>query len=153
MRFTFSNILLPDSNIDEPNSHGIIKFKISPVNNVPDFTQIYNMASIYFDQNDAVLTNWISSTLVIQIPNDIANDTEIKYLNTYPNPASDYIKFDFSDEKVYRLRIFDPTGKNMMSVNISNNQFVNIKNLASGIYYYQISEGEGMHSGKFIVEH
>jgi hypothetical protein len=62
--FTFDNILLPDSIIDEPGSHGFVKFRIHLVNNIPDSTTIYNNAAIYFDFNDPVITNSTINHLV-----------------------------------------------------------------------------------------
>jgi len=63
LQFTFDNILLPDSNIDEPGSHGFVNYRISPQAGLPDPTQITNTAHIFFDANPAVVTNTSLSTL------------------------------------------------------------------------------------------
>lgn len=55
--WTFSNINLPDSNVNEPASHGYIVFRIRPNNTVTVNEVIHNTASIYFDFNLPVLTN------------------------------------------------------------------------------------------------
>ena len=55
--FTFNDIMLPDSNINEPESHGFVRFRIDLLPNVPLGTSIYNNAEIYFDLNPAILTN------------------------------------------------------------------------------------------------
>ncbi len=57
VQFTFYNIMLPDSNINEVASHGFIKFKIRQKPNLPIGTRIYNKADIYFDFNDPIITN------------------------------------------------------------------------------------------------
>ncbi|MEM9824801.1 MAG: T9SS type A sorting domain-containing protein, partial [Bacteroidota bacterium] len=55
--FNFENIMLPDSNINEPASHGFVKFKIKQeLDNLPG-TLIENSAGIYFDFNAPVITN------------------------------------------------------------------------------------------------
>src|SRR4030095_2424669 len=54
--FRFSRILLPDSNVNEPASHGFVKYRIAPVDGAPDWTTITNSASIYFDLNAPVVT-------------------------------------------------------------------------------------------------
>ncbi|MBK7572907.1 MAG: hypothetical protein IPI10_15305 [Bacteroidetes bacterium] len=36
LQFTFDNILLPDSNVDEPGSHGFVNYRISPKAGLPD---------------------------------------------------------------------------------------------------------------------
>jgi len=55
--WTFDNILLPDSNVNEPESHGFVKFKIKQLPGNPDGTLIENRAAIYFDFNAPVITN------------------------------------------------------------------------------------------------
>ena len=55
--WTFSNIKLPDSNINEPLSHGYIVYKIKPVVGLAIGDSIRNSASIYFDFNLPVNTN------------------------------------------------------------------------------------------------
>jgi uncharacterized repeat protein (TIGR01451 family) len=55
--FLFENILLADSNVNEPASHGFIKFGIDHRANAPLETVIENTAEIYFDFNDPIITN------------------------------------------------------------------------------------------------
>lgn len=52
----FSNINLPDSNTNEPASHGYIAFRIKPINTLVTGNEIINRAAIYFDFNPAVIT-------------------------------------------------------------------------------------------------
>jgi len=59
----FANILLPDSNRNEPGSHGYIVFKIKPIGGIANGSKVNNKADIYFDYNLPVTTN-LSSTLV-----------------------------------------------------------------------------------------
>jgi uncharacterized repeat protein (TIGR01451 family) len=55
--FEFRGILLPDSNINEPASHGFVSFRIKPKTNVPVNSTISNIANIFFDYNSPVITN------------------------------------------------------------------------------------------------
>lgn len=63
IQFRFDNILLPDSNIDEPGSHGMVIYKINPKAGLTDPTQITNTAHIVFDFNGAIVTNTSLTTL------------------------------------------------------------------------------------------
>jgi uncharacterized repeat protein (TIGR01451 family) len=63
--FEMPNILLPDSNVNEPKSHGFIRFRIKPKNTVAIGDNIPNKAAIYFDYNEPVITN----TPITQIRN------------------------------------------------------------------------------------
>ena len=57
----FNNILLPDSNINEPGSKGFISFYSEIKNNVPLESEITNSAAIYFDFNLPVITNSVAN--------------------------------------------------------------------------------------------
>jgi len=64
LEFLFENILLPDSTVNEPESHGYVAFSIRAKENLEDFTTISNTAHIYFDYNEAIVTNTVTNTLV-----------------------------------------------------------------------------------------
>ena len=57
VHFNFSNINLPDSTNNEPDSHGWIQYRIKTNSTVTPGTTIHNTAAIYFDFNDPVITN------------------------------------------------------------------------------------------------
>lgn len=57
VEFYFDQIMLPDSFTNEPASHGYILFKIKTKSNLPFFSIVKNKAEIYFDYNEAVITN------------------------------------------------------------------------------------------------
>jgi uncharacterized repeat protein (TIGR01451 family) len=57
LTWQFNNILLPDSNVNEPASHGFIVYRIKTRDNVLIGDTIKNSASIYFDFNLPVKTN------------------------------------------------------------------------------------------------
>lgn len=55
--WTFNRINLPDSNRNEPASHGYINFRIKPAGGLKAGDAISNSAAIYFDYNEPVITN------------------------------------------------------------------------------------------------
>ncbi|MBC5774756.1 IPT/TIG domain-containing protein [Pontibacter sp. KCTC 32443] len=57
LTWTFDNIMLPDSNSNEPGSHGYIQFSIKPKTDLPEKTAVENFADIFFDYNSPVRTN------------------------------------------------------------------------------------------------
>jgi uncharacterized repeat protein (TIGR01451 family) len=63
VEFAFNNVLLPDSNTNEALSHGHIEFSLKLKPNRPLGTEIPNSASIYFDFNQPVLTNTVTSRI------------------------------------------------------------------------------------------
>ncbi|MFH1319536.1 MAG: PKD domain-containing protein [Bacteroidota bacterium] len=63
IQFTFNSILLPDSNVNEPQSHGFVKFKIHQQPGNTKGTVIENKAGIVFDFNEPVITNTVFNTI------------------------------------------------------------------------------------------
>ncbi|MEO8087474.1 MAG: T9SS type A sorting domain-containing protein, partial [Bacteroidota bacterium] len=63
VKFTFENIYLPDSNVNEPASHGAVAYHIRTDSLLPDPTEITNTAYIFFDWNPAVITNTTLNTI------------------------------------------------------------------------------------------
>ena len=62
--FVFDNINLPDSLSNEEASQGFIAYKIKPKNNVQVGDIIFNEANIFFDFNEPVLTNQVSTEII-----------------------------------------------------------------------------------------
>ena len=63
--FEFLNIQLPDSIVNEPASHGFIRFRIKPQSSVTLNTVIPNEASIYFDYNTPIVTNTAVTSIIV----------------------------------------------------------------------------------------
>lgn len=160
--FIFNNIQLPDSNVNEPASHGFIQFKINQRANNPLGTVIENKAGIYFDFNEAVITNsthhvlgenFITANLVglsTQKPN---NEIAVK---VYPNPSHYNVTFEITGQKQgnYRVELFNTIGASVLKSNTSNNKMIIEKGtLPAGIYFYQVSNQNGnVGNGKLIIE-
>jgi uncharacterized repeat protein (TIGR01451 family) len=62
--FRFDNINLPDSGSDFDASQGFIRYRIAPAQGVMVNDVITNTAAIFFDYNEPVITNTVSTTLV-----------------------------------------------------------------------------------------
>ena len=60
--FFFEDIQLPDSVNNEPESHGMVSYKIRENQGTPLLTTIENTAAIYFDNNPPIITNTTWST-------------------------------------------------------------------------------------------
>ena len=65
--WTFGNIMLVDSNQNEPLSHGYLSFIIKPKSNLVVGNMIKNTAAIYFDYNLPIFTNTEMTTLVADV--------------------------------------------------------------------------------------
>jgi uncharacterized repeat protein (TIGR01451 family) len=63
LSFKFPNIMLPDSNANEPLSHGFITYQVHIKPNAAIGAVVNNTASIYFDYNAPVVTNTTTNTI------------------------------------------------------------------------------------------
>jgi len=156
LRFTFENILLPDSNVNWDASNGFVKFRVSQKPDLTDGTILENSAAIYFDFNDPVITNTTLHTIgkdfVSVSTDDLTNDG---LLRAYPNPASDGVFFDLKDlTNAGRFELTNSLGQKLISENFTGNQFrFERKSLPSGIYLFQItSNNTKIASGKIVLK-
>ena len=98
VRFIFNNIQLPDSNVNEPASHGLVQFRIKPRPPVEPGTVIENIANIYFDYNPPVITE--PSVLVAEFSTGLPVHGRVPELLLTPNPTDGYLV----------VQVMDPTG-------------------------------------------
>ena len=90
--FYFEDIQLPDSVNDEPNSHGLISYKITPLPNLPIGTVLENTAYIYFDNNEPIITNTTWTTIhecggeaaVTSTASLVCDETLVNFEGAYP---------------------------------------------------------------------
>lgn len=68
--FTFNNINLPDSSTNQIGSNGYVSYRVKVKTGLANNTPINNTAYIYFDQNDAIVTNTTLNTMVYELPNN-----------------------------------------------------------------------------------
>lgn len=145
-KFEFTNIFLPDSITDEPNSHGHITFTISPKADISPEYIIDNNASIYFDFNPAILTNTVSRIMVDSFP--VNSLVEIGNLDVeyYPNPTSNLINFS---QQVSKVTFFDLTGREVKSaVEVAQ---LDVSDLEEGTYLMVLSDGKNSSTKRIAV--
>jgi len=146
IEFRFTNILLPDSTIDEPNSHGHIAYRIKSNGGLSYADTIYNGASIFFDYNEPVLTNYARN--YIELITGVSQPQSEK-IEIYPNPNSGI----FQVSPAGNLIIYDATGSEVYQKSgTSSPMLVDISALNSGVYFIrQTTDGISFH-GKILKE-
>lgn len=158
LKFTFNNIMLPDSFVNEPASNGFVKFKVAQQTNLDLETQILNSAAIYFDFNPPIITNETLHTIgetffTVSIHTPSLNaSTAVK---AYPNPFDQLVHFELEDwnGREGNIKLYDTLGKVVQEKQFNNNTFtIDCKNLQQGIYFFTIEEdGHLIASGKLIA--
>lgn len=145
VEWTFSNIQLPDSNVNEPASHGYIVYRIQPVPSLIDGETLHNTASIYFDYNLPVLTNDATTlvqdnftSLPIQLINftgQLSNNTV--QLNWKADQGKDFEKFEIErslDGKIYSRIETVPFNNSISDYHLLDN----ISALQSKLIFYRL---------------
>lgn len=156
--YTFANILLPDSNVDEMNSHGYIKYRIKANSTTADFTTIENTAFIVFDANAPIVTNTTNNLMVYMIPVGLSEMVKASgQAIVYPNPFTETAILVFKNENhsIVRLEIRNALGQLMRSDKSTGEEFIIRKNnLTTGVYFYRLLNEDGSENGagKMIIK-
>jgi len=149
MEFKFDNILLPDSNVNEPLSHGFIHYRIKPKTSLVLNDSIQNNAAIYFDFNDPVITN--TATTHVVLPTGIASYQSPENIQLFPNPAQSEINLQHITA-VEKIQVIDVLGKIVFEKNTNNQQYlkINISQVQNGVYFVKAYSAQGVVVKKFV---
>ena len=158
VEFSFRNILLPDSTINEPLSHGFVTYKILPKKDLPENTVIENTAGIYFDFNPPIITNTTMNVLVSELPKTTSIHTfQIEQqVKVYPNPFDNFVTVEqkvFETSNLPTLSLFDVAGQQVQSVILKDaTQQISTAHLGNGLYFYRVinPDGQRIANGKVI---
>ena len=158
--FTFNNIMLPDSNVNEPRSHGFVQFSIAPYLDVPLGSVIENSAAIFFDFNEPVITNTTWHTIQ-KSPLTSSLQPEPKTasagLAVWPNPFSDRtnIHVEKKTSGNLLLNIYDSRGKLLVQKTATGPDIeLHAKDLPTGLYWAEVRDSQGkiVGNGKLVKE-
>ncbi|BDS13117.1 DUF7619 domain-containing protein [Aureispira anguillae] len=145
LKWTFSNIMLPDSNVNEPLSHGFVTFKVAQAPNLPNGTVLLNKAAIYFDFNLPIITNSAHHTIhkkVFTINVDqVASPTSM--IRIFPNPTTGILNIDYPSSQSYQIVLYDNLGRILLSKKAEQQQTeLDISEINPGIYFVTIYNQE-----------
>lgn len=141
MEFVFDNILLPDSNVNEPSSHGFVRYRIKPKNTLVVNDQVQNMAAIYFDLNPPVITDTAITTVISQVFVESPTSTS-SGLRVFPNPVTDKVIIRGAENVI---RITDSFGRVVYQSTIRNHSediTLDVKQLDKGVYIVEAGGGK-----------
>ncbi len=150
LRFIFPNILLPDSNVNEPLSHGFVGFRIRPHLPLLPAEEIINIANIFFDFNPPVITE--PSVLVTTVSTGITT-TGSQVPLIHPNPATDRLFIQWPQDVPGQIlwRIHSPEGRLVREGRSgSGESSISLGNLASGPYMLLLETADGHSVHRFI---
>lgn len=145
LEIKFSNIQLPDSNINEPKSHGYFKYSAQPSKNLEPGNVIHNIAEIYFDKNLSISTNdaFVRMSLSTQATNYV--DDQLLYAAPVPAKEKVFIRLPnhFINDKL-KINISNIESKSILNLDFCGETLVISRNeLTSGIYFVTVENSKG----------
>jgi hypothetical protein len=161
LEWKFNNIMLPDSNTNEPASNGFVKFMVKQNKDLPYGTVIENTAAIYFDFEAPVITNTYFHTVSPpqQVVSSIAaisvdNLKVIVAPNPMHNTATVTIE-NFENKGGAEWQLYDLSGRiAQTAVKFNGNRLsINRNDLKAGMYLYRIMQQEKTIAiGRIVLE-
>ncbi len=160
--FTFDPISLPTENTNPDACSGYLQFSVQMRPDLALGTVLENRASIYLDQNPAVVTNTVFNTvdtayLEVQLVSTSYLDAEKRNdLQIFPNPTNGNISIWLKNETSQKgsIVLSDMLGKTMLQQDFTGNHLELLrKELPAGIYFLQIlQDGNVVANGKVILQ-
>jgi hypothetical protein len=146
--FRFNNIHLADSTSNEPASHGFVTFEIALDAALPIGTVIENTGHIFFDFNDAIVTNTTVNTLSLLA--GIQEEQSVK-VTVFPNPASGMLTIE--GEGIQAISLVDFSGKTVLKASVLTDSQLDVSALNNGIYLLHVETSRGRAIRKLVISH
>lgn len=144
LEWIFPNILLPDSNVNEPASHGQVEFAIKVLNSLALGDSIENTAAIYFDFNAPVITNTTSTVVALPVALS-GEDLGSSWVSAYPIPVHNSLNLEFGPDTYGPVKaiLWDIQGRMVHQTvfEVSPDhpvQAIDLKELPEGVYVLDV---------------
>lgn len=148
-KFTYQDILLPDSTTNEAGSHGFIRYKIRPQSSVVVGDSVLNVAGIYFDYNAPVITN--TAHTVIDNSVGLSDNTQT-VLTLSPNPGNGLFRVEAGTARSGMITVADATGRVLQQVLYNGSRTLDLTEHVPGMYFVTLSTDNTVVTGKVIIE-
>jgi hypothetical protein len=153
IEFSFLSLSLPPAQDNEIGSHGFVQFSIATSKTLEINESVRNKASIFFDYNEPIITNYAEST--VRISNTDSSD-DLKF-NLMPNPVQNeiFIEWQQSIQGKIKAQLFNEIGQICGEISLiqsANRQLVfNVKSLPVGVYTMMILNEKGNSGSAKVV--
>lgn len=149
--FVFNDIMLPDSNANEPESHGHVRFKIRPRVGMVVGESVTNIANIYFDFNEPVITD--PCLFAVEVPTSIGR-TAMNGVTLHPNPTDHVLNIGSPDDRRYTAEILTMDGRTVSELGTWRSKAaIPVSSLPPGSYLLRlIADDEEQIHLRFVKE-
>ena len=149
VEFIFENINL---SFDNGNNIGYVVFKIKTLANLENDAVITNVANIYFDYNEPILTNTASTSVQnLKIQDNLLYEPVI----VYPNPVKNILNIQDNNQIVISsINIYNLLGQLVQTQFNSDGSIksIDVSTLKKGLYFIRINAESGSTISKFLKE-
>lgn len=141
VKFKFNNIYLPDSTSDEQGSHGYVIYEVDQKPSLANGSVIDNTAHIYFDFNEAIVTNTVFNTISTVLPCStigVVENNKAGKLEAYPNPTNSIVTVK-TENIAQKVLITDVFGRMIKTLdpNFTTTK-VDLSEFANGVYFITV---------------
>ncbi len=148
--FRHYDILLPDSNTNEPRSHGFVRYRIRPQPSLVVGDSILNQASIFFDFNAPVITN--TAYTVIENTTGISDHSAAMF-QMFPNPTAGQLTIRLPSSSSGTLTVLDAIGRKLLHTVVNGRDHqLDLSDQAKGIYLVTLQTDHGITTQRLVLE-
>ncbi|MBK8497760.1 MAG: T9SS type A sorting domain-containing protein [Flavobacteriales bacterium] len=153
VEWRFDEILLPDSTTNESGSHGLVQFRLKPVQPLPAGSEISNTANIFFDYNEPVITE--PSVLVAEFSTGVAATSSESGVEVFPNPANGSFTVRSLASSIRTVQLLSADGRRVMQGSVTGGSSIGIDAtiLAPGTYIVVVTGGSGEERRTRFIKH
>ncbi|WP_116788838.1 DUF7619 domain-containing protein [Flavobacterium psychrotrophum] len=146
--FVFDGIQLPFEDANEPASHGFVSFRIKPLQTVGLGDSMQETANIYFDFNEAIVTN----TAITTVQNTAGiTDFGKRGIKLYPNPANNNVTIQLENAQQAEIIIADVLGKTVLYTKMeAQSKVIDVTSLKAGMYFVTTKSNAGTTTQKLV---
>lgn len=131
-----------------PSLYEIVPYYIEQMSN--------KMVSYSYEKWDEAANAWIETEQNLYYYSEQTSSMDenvvTKNVALYPNPVADYLVLSYASNGVATLELLDIQGRVLISRRISNNEQLDLTELESGIYLYNLYLDGNKQSGRLIKE-
>lgn len=160
LAFYFDNIMLPDSFVNEPASHGAVQLRLQTLSDLAPGTDVDNGAAIYFDFNEPIFTNVYD----LEVAEDFIAVSVFDFtpavarLKVFPNPTAGPATLQLPRADLgqnLRLEVFDGLGRRQLVSAYGNGERprIDLGSLPAGWYTLRLlDDGRMVGTGRVLLQ-
>ncbi|MEZ4804550.1 MAG: T9SS type A sorting domain-containing protein [Bacteroidia bacterium] len=141
--WTFNNINLKPKSKDEEGSKGYLVFEAKVNGELRVGDSIRNRASIYFDYNSPIETNY---AVIKREEEESVNpiQDQVRGLLIYPNPNTGKFRIQNLEDKDHSYKLYNSLGAQVLSIQLNSKEeiYVDLGSYAKGIYFIVNDENQ-----------